>query len=329
MDENKVQEEKILDLESEIDEFLDDFSGFLEEENEKYDEDFESMDELLEREEEYDSLSDYTESDEDAEEEELSDEDDHETAILRYETAQIALGLMNYVEYNVVTLENELTILGDAFNQLLDKTRQLDDRISLLSDKVNKARLEGAREAIEFIHTEIKLISDNLEGAIKSTDPSDKEVLEENVVILTENKYLIEHQIKGLKEIGSDTTKLENDLKVLESSIIKLRSAINSNEIFSLSSIIASEITQVIGQINESRKAEDEEDIALLQENFDLLMDNRSDLEEKLWELDDKGTDIDMIKEQFDVLNINLEQFSRTIDDTIYHLSISTKPTKK
>ncbi|RYX99706.1 hypothetical protein EON78_02895, partial [bacterium] len=180
-----------VDYDSETQGFLDELSDFLDEDNndylagmdDDYDlpslEDFEddplpSLDELDEEEqgmtqEEYDSKYEF---------------DDEETANLRAEAANIALGLMNYVEYNVVTLENELTILGDAFNQLLDKTHELDEKISRLSEKVSKARLDGTKQALDFIHSEIKLISDNLEGAITSTDPTDREVLQENVDIL-------------------------------------------------------------------------------------------------------------------------------------------------
>lgn len=317
-----------LEISDELDQYINDFSDFLEEEDEKYDEDYSDLNSFIDS---YDELPDVLEMEEEDNENEARplEDDDEETSVLRYEAAQIALGLMNYVEYNVVSLENELTILGDAFNQLLDKTRQLDDRIALLSDKVNKARFEGAKQAMEFIHDEIKLISDNLEGAIKSTDPSDREVLEENVDILNENKAIIDKQILGLREIGADTQKLENDAKVLESSIMKLKSSINSNAIFSLSGIISNEINQVMSQIADARKAEDQQDIDMLQDNFELLVDNKIDIEEKLWELHTKNIDIDLLREQFDVLNINLDQFSRTIDDTVYHLSIAGTKKKK
>lgn len=248
--------------------------------------------------------------------------DDEETAALRTETANIALGLMNYVEYNVVTLENELTILGEAFNQLLDKTHDLDEKISRLSEKITKARLDGTRQALDFIHSEIKLISDNLEGAITSTDPTDREVLQENIAILTENRNVIEAQIKGLKEIGASTDKLEKDLEVLESSIRKLKMAIDSNQVFSVSSLINSEINQVIVQTKDARKVEDEQDISLLEENLDLLMDNKNDIEERIWDISERGIDIDGLRDQLEVLNINLQQFSIAIDESIHRLNM-------
>jgi hypothetical protein len=309
--------------------FLDELSDFLDEEDTSYldetseynipqsdsmeDDDLPSLDELEDE--------DYEEENQ----EELYAEDDEETKVLRSETANIALGLMNYVEYNVVMLENELTVLGEAFNQLLDKTHELDDKISRLSEKVAKARLDGYKQALEFIHDEIKLISDNLEGAIKSTDPNDREVLQENVDILNENKIIIEQQIQGLKEIGTDTAKLEQDLKVLEASIIKLKTAMNSNEVFSVAFNISNEINQTISQISEARMAEDAQDIAILQENLDLLMENRGDIEERIWDLAERDIDIEGLNEQLEVLNINLEQFSRTIDETIHNISMATK----
>jgi hypothetical protein len=309
--------------------FLDELSDFLDEEDTSYlDETSEyNLPGLDEQEEdEYlPSLDELEDEDYNEEAEESYGEDDEETKVLRAETANIALGLMNYVEYNVVMLENELTVLGDAFNQLLDKTHELDDKISRLSEKVTKARLEGYKQALEFIHDEIKLISDNLEGAIKSTDPNDREVLQENVDILNENKLIIEQQIQGLKEIGTDTVKLEHDLKVLEVSIVKLNSAINSNEVFSVAFNISNEINQTISQISEARVAEDSQDIAILQENLDLLMENRGDIEERIWDLAEKDIDIEGLQEQLEVLNINLEQFSRTIDETIHNISMSTK----
>ena len=311
--------------------FLDELSDFLEDEgtdylsgmDDDYDlpslEDFEdeplpSLDELDDEpvmtQEEYDEKYEF---------------DDEETAVLRAEAANIALGLMNYVEYNVVTLENELTILGDAFNQLLDKTGELDEKIARLSEKVTKARLEGTKQALDFIHSEIKLISDNLEGAITSTDPTDREVLQENVDILNENKNVIENQIKGLKEIGAKTEKLEKDLDVLNSSIGKLKAAMDSNKIFSIANLISSEVNQVIVQTRDARRVEDEQDIAVLQENFDLLMENKSDIEDRIWDLADRGLDIEGLKDQLEVLNINLEQFNISMDESIHRLNMSVR----
>lgn len=313
------------DINTETESFFSELSDFLDEEENKYinEEDKENLDYIEASYEDLPSLSSL--EDEYLENENNYDEDSEETAYLRAEAANIALGLMNYVEYNVINLENELSILGDAFNQLLDKTHQLDDKISALSEKINKSRVEGAKQALNFIHNEIKLISDNLEGAIGSTDPNDLEVLLENVEIMTQNKKLIENQIAGLKEIGANTEKLDRDVKILEESIKKLQSSINSNDVFKLSSIISSEIKQTLNQITHSRKAEDEHDISLLNENLDLLMENKSDIEEKMWDLFDKGINIDGLREQLEVLTINLEQFSRTIDDTVYQISMSSK----
>lgn len=313
------------DINTETESFFSELSDFLDEEENKYinEEDKENLDYIEASYEDLPSLSSL--EDEYLESENNYDEDSEETAYLRSEAANIALGLMNYVEYNVINLENELSILGDAFNQLLDKTHQLDDKISALSEKINKSRVEGAKQALNFIHNEIKLISDNLEGAIGSTDPNDLEVLLENVEIMTQNKKLIENQIAGLKEIGANTEKLDRDVKILEESIKKLQASINSNDVFKLSSIISSEIKQTLNQINHSRKAEDEHDISLLNENLDLLMENKSDIEEKMWDLFDKGINIDGLREQLEVLTINLEQFSRTIDDTVYQISMSSK----
>lgn len=309
--------------------FLDDLSDFLDEETnylEGLDDDYNlpSLDELDD--EEIPSL-DELDDEETNEEDDYSkyEVDDEETAILRKETANIALGLMNYVEYNVVTLENELTILGEAFNQLLDKTHELDEKIARLSEKVTKARLDGTRQALDFIHSEIKLISDNLEGAITSTDPTDREVLHENIEILKANRQVIESQIQGLKEIGASTDKLEKDLSILENSISKLKTAIDSNQVFSVANLIASEITQVIVQTRDARKVEDEQDIALLEENLDLLMDNKNDIEERIWDISDKGVDIEGLKDQLEVLNINLQQFSIAIDESIHRLNMGTR----
>ncbi len=309
--------------------FIDELSGFLEDEGNDYlsgmdndydlpsledfeDEPLTSLDDLDDEaitmtQEDYDKKYEF---------------DDEETAVLRAESANIALGLMNYVEYNVVTLENELSILGDAFNQLLGKTEELDEKIAKLSEKITKAKLEGTRQALDFIHNEIKLISDNLEGAITSTDPTDRDVLQENVDILNENKSIIESQIKGLKEIGANTEKLENDLGVLNSSIRKLKSAMDSNKIFSVANLITSEINQVIVQTRDARRVEDEQDIAILQENFDLLMENRTDIEDRIWDVSDKGLDIEGLKDQLEILNINLQQFSIAIDESIHKLNM-------
>ncbi len=320
-----------VDYDEDTENFLSELSDFLDEEETDYleglDDDYNlpSLDELDD--ESLPSLDELDDEINDNEEDDYSkyDVDDEETASLRAETANIALGLMNYVEYNVVTLENELTILGEAFNQLLDKTHELDEKISKLSEKITKARLDGTRQALDFIHSEIKLISDNLEGAITSTDPTDREVLQENIEILNENKIVIESQIKGLKEIGASTEKLEKDLEVLESSIKKLKTAIDSNKVFSVSSLISSEINQVIVQTRDARKVEDEQDIALLEENLDLLMDNKNDIEERIWDIADRGIDIDGLRDQLDVLNINLEQFSIAIDESIHRLNIGLR----
>lgn len=317
-----------VEYDNETENFLDDLSDFLDEETdylEGLDEDYNlpSLDELEDEE-----LPSLDELDDEINEEDDYDKyefDDEETAVLRKETANIALGLMNYVEYNVVTLENELTILGEAFNQLLDKTHDLDEKIARLSEKVTKARLDGTRQALDFIHSEIKLISDNLEGAITSTDPTDREVLKENIEILKANRQIIQTQIQGLKEIGASTDKLEKDLDVLESSISKLKSAIDSNQVFSVATLISSEINQVIVQTRDARKVEDEQDIALLEENLDLLMDNKNDIEERIWDIADKGIDIEGLKDQLDVLNINLEQFSVAIDESIHRLNMGTR----
>lgn len=317
------------DVDSEAESFFNDLSDFLDEEENKYldKEDLDEIEYLEDSDMELPLLSSLEEEYDD--DENYYEEDDEETALLRTEASNIALGLMNYVEYNVINLENELSILGDAFNQLLDKTHLLDDKISTLSEKINKSRVEGSKQALTFIHNEIKLISDNLEGAIGSTDPNDFEVLLENVEIMTQNKKIIEDQIKGLKEIGANTDKLDKDVKVFEESIFKLQSAINSNEVFKLSSIISGEIKQVLNQITHSRKAEDEHDISLLNENLDLLMDNKADIEEKMWDIFEKGISIDGLREQLEVLTINLEQFSRTIDDTVYQISMSTNKKNK
>lgn len=318
-----------IEYDTDTQDFLDELSDFLEDDNNDYlsglDDDYNlpSLDDLDDEPlPDLDDLEDDPLPDND---EDLYEVDDEETAVLRAESANIALSLMNYVEYNVVTLENELTILGDAFNQLLDKTHELDEKIARLSEKVTKARLDGTRQALDFIHSEIKLISDNLEGAITSTDPTDREVLQENIDILNENKYVIENQIKGLKEIGASTDKLEKDLEVLESSIRKLKTAIDSNKVFSVSSLISSEINQVIIQTRDARRVEDEQDIALLQENLDLLMENRTDIEDRIWDIADKGLDIEGLKDQLEVLNINLEQFSVAIDESIHRLNMSMR----
>ncbi|MFN4149746.1 MAG: hypothetical protein ACK4IX_02300 [Candidatus Sericytochromatia bacterium] len=316
------------DVDSETESFFNDLSDFLDEEENKY-LDKEDLDEVEYLEDSDMELPLLSSLEEEYDDENNYEEDDEETALLRSEASNIALGLMNYVEYNVINLENELSILGDAFNQLLDKTHLLDDKISALSEKINKSRVEGSKQALTFIHNEIKLISDNLEGAIGSTDPNDFEVLLENVEIMTQNKKIIEDQIKGLKEIGANTDKLDKDVKVFEESIFKLQSAINSNEVFKLSSIISGEIKQVLNQITHSRKAEDEHDISLLNENLDLLMDNKADIEEKMWDIFEKGISIDGLREQLEVLTINLEQFSRTIDDTVYQISMSTNKKNK
>jgi len=303
--------------------FLDELSEFLEEEDTSYlksqEDELPSLDEL----DDLPSLDQLIE--ETPPQKKLYEEDDDETKEIRAEGAKIALGLMNYVEFNVVCLENDLSVLGEAFNQLLDKTSELDDKISRLSDRISQSRLEGAKQALEFIHEEIKLISDNLEGAIKSTDPYDREILQENVDILYENKEVIEQQITGLKEVGAKTEKLENDLRVLDISITKLENAIKSNQVFSLANFIANEINQVIVQINDARRAEDMQDIVLLKENFDILMENRADIEEKIWDLDNKNIDIRGLAEQLEVLNINLQQFSRTIDDVVHSFAIKRK----
>lgn len=329
LEESITEDDSDMDLDLETQSFLSELSDFLDEEEEKYDSEYEMLPSLDELD---DEIPDFTNIEDEYQEYNKTtnnyEVDDPETAEIRANGANVALGLMNYVEFNVVTLENELTILGEAFNQLLDKTHELDDKIAKLSEKINKAKIEGSKQALTFIHDEIKLISDNLEGAIKSTDPNDYEVLQENVLILSENKVLIEEQIKGLREIGASTDKLEHDLKVLDMSIVKLKSAINSNKTFSLSSIISNEIKQVISQMREARKAEDEHDISLLQENFDLLMDNKFDIEEKIWALAEKDIDIEGLKEQFEILYINLEQFSRTIDDTVYQLSMRSRKKK-
>lgn len=318
------------DIDSEAESFFNELSDFLEEEENKYldKEDIEEVEYLEDSDIDLPLLSSI-EDDYLDDENNNYDEDDEETALLRSEASNIALGLMNYVEYNVINLENELSILGDAFNQLLDKTHLLDDKISALSEKINKSRVEGSKQALTFIHNEIKLISDNLEGAIGSTDPNDFEVLLENVEIMTQNKKIIQDQIKGLKEIGANTDKLDKDAKVFEESILKLQSAINSNEVFKLSSIISGEIKQVLNQITHSRRAEDEHDISLLNENLDLLMDNKADIEEKMWDIFEKGISIDGLREQLEVLTINLEQFSRTIDDTVYQISMSSNKRNK
>lgn len=325
--------ESKIDFDEDTQSFLNELSDFLDEEETDYlanfddEENLPSLDDLDD--EDIPSLADLVdEYTEDEEPENTYEVDDEETRQIRGEAATVALGLMNYVEYNVVSLENELTVLGEAFNQLLDKTHELDEKISKLSDKVNKAKMDGTKQAIEFIHSEIKLISDNLEGAIKSTDPSDREILQENVDILSENKKIIEAQIQGLKEIGSNTDKLEKDLEVLELSIKKLQGAMNSNQVFSVANLISNEISQVIIQSRDARRAEDAQDISLLQENFDLLMENKSDIEEKIWDLDDKGIDIQGLAEQLEILNINLEQFSRSIDDSIHNISMSVKPVR-
>ncbi|MBC7474961.1 MAG: hypothetical protein H7263_11765 [Candidatus Sericytochromatia bacterium] len=312
-------DDSVQDFLSELSDFLDEDTDYMSGFEEEYS-DSPSLDDI--EKEEAPSLNDMIEY-EDPIIQNTYEVDDDETSHLRNEAANIALGLMNYVEYNVVTLENELGILGEAFNQLLDKTHELDEKISKLSEKVNKAKVDGTRQAVEFIHSEIKLISDNLEGAIKSTDPNDREILQENVDILSENKGIIEAQIKGLNEIGSNTTKLESDLSVLDISIQKLQNAMNTNQVFSVSNLITNEINQVIIQSRDARRAEDEQDVSLLEENLDLLMENKSDIEEKLWDLDEKGIDILGLREQIEILNINLEQFSRNIDDSIHQISIS------
>lgn len=257
------------------------------------------------------------------------DVDSEETKQLRDEASQVALGLMNYTEFHVITLENELVILGESFNQLLEKTRELDEKISRLSEKVNSAKTEGTKQLMDFIHDEIRLISDNLEGAIKSSDPGDLEVLYENIDILKENKEVIENQINGLKDIGTNTDKLEKDAEVLQISIEKLQKAIASNEVFAVSMKFNNEINQTIFQIREAQTAEDLEDLQIINENMDILMDNRNDLEEQIWELYNKNYDIEGLKQQLEILNINLEQLSRTIDETTYNISLSSSREKR
>ncbi|GIW21014.1 MAG: hypothetical protein KatS3mg068_0021 [Candidatus Sericytochromatia bacterium] len=317
------KEEPKVDFDSETQNLLDELSEFLDEQETDLeqesleDEEIPNLDEM--------ANDDYFE-DEPLQSEDIETE---ETRKLREEAAKVALGLMNYCEFHVISLENELVILGDAFNELIEETRKLDDKISKLSEKINNAKVEGAKQLMDFIHEEIKLISDNLEGAIKSSDPGDLEILYENIEILKENKNVIENQIKGLKEIGANTDKLEKDVQILESSIEKLQKAIASNEVFSVSMKFNNEINQTIFQIKEAQVAEDIEDLKIINENLDVLMDNRNNLEEQIWELYNKGYDIEGLKQQLEVLNINLEQLSRTIDEATYNINIMMNKEKK
>lgn len=316
------KEHPVVEFDNDTKNLLDELSNFVEEDSNFVD-DFEdekipNLDEL--------SNDDYFE---DEPIEENIDFETEETKELREKAAQVALSLMNYTEFHVITLENELVILGDSFNELLERTRELDKKISKLSEKINEAKTEGTRQLVDFIHEEIKLISDNLEGAIKSCDPGDLEVLYENIEILKENKEIIENQIKGLKEIGANTDKLEKDTKVLEDSIEKLQKAIASNEVFTVAMKFNNEINQAIFQIREAQIAEDLEDLKIINENLDILMDNRKELEEQIWELYNKNYDIEGLKHQLQVLDINLEQLSRTIDEARYKVSLTLSREKR
>lgn len=308
-------EESKIDYDEETQSFLDELSVFLdEEETNLLDDDLPNLDEI-ERAETTKKIDD----------DDRFAYDDPETARTRREAADIAIGLVNFVEYHVVILENELTILGDAFNNLLDKTYELDDKIAKLIEYITNAKIEGSKQALNFIHEEIRLISDNIEGALKSTNPYDREVLEQNVDILKENEALIKSQIAGLKEIGASTASLEKDLEILASSIRKLEAAIASNKVFSIATSISNELAQIKTQINDSRSAEDIEDVKLLQENFDVLMENKANIEQKMWDVAAEGADIETLNEYIDVLNIDLEQFSRIIDETAHRIYISSR----
>ena len=233
------------------------------------------------------------------------------------EAARIASSILWKTETRVRLLEKEIVYLGEAFNILLDKTGDLDKKLSELTSIINVQKKNNSSIILDMLKDEITSTAEQLKDIFTSTDPSDLPVIQDNLQILKDNKEYILKQIDGLKELRSDTREQERHLEVFDKAISQFTKAIDVNGVFRLTNLMHDQIETIQEQVKDVASVTDPNDIPVLRDNITVLGENIQAIRDEMEMIFDQNPNIKRrpVEEHFETLAMTLEQFQMVVDE--------------
>lgn len=129
--------------------------------------------------------------------------------------------VMEQVEKAVTTLELEIGGQGDAFNHLLERTDRLDEKIESLAKKISEAKVAWVRASMQAIEADVQQAAGVLRQAGHAT-PAEADELEENLVVLRENREVAEDEAQRLRDMGADTGEIDRRIEALDRALLQL-----------------------------------------------------------------------------------------------------------
>jgi len=240
---------------------------------------------------------------------------DEKTQAVIDEASLIAQRILWEIESHVKALEHEIYYLGEAFNTILDRTKELDDKIAELASIINTQKRDNATQILDLLKQETQTTIDQLKGVFTTTNPNDLPTIKDNLSVLLGNKEYIVAQIQGLKEIKVNTTDQEKHLEVLERGINQFTKAMEANAILRITDLIHNQIQIIQEQTDDSRDTTDPNDINVLRENIMVLEENIFSIRDEIAMVYKTGLTSRALEEHYETLEITLEQFKRTVDE--------------
>lgn len=251
---------------------------------------------------------------------------------LKLEVSQYGEFILGRVKFEVEVFETELVALGDKFNELLDKIKELDTRIAKLTKLINKTKLDSAKETDSTIRSEIQVIVEQLK-ILDDADLNTIDDLYDNLDAVKDNYEFIVDQIDKLKQAGAKVDVLEKKgIPALERGIKRFENSIESKQTNLLSGdsdedkidydtlyaevkdLIQNQSRLAIQQLRQVQVIVNIQDLALLKQNQDALKDNYQYILSQLDLLKSGGKDIVELEQSIKPLSSGITQFDRAME---------------
>lgn len=172
-------------------------------------------------------------------------------------------------------------------------------------------------------------VDDQVHRLKASEDQAIEPAVNQHELTQLENEYndlnLLYHQLnERIELVGEemDVSYFYQGRKPLENRLKKLKKAIKASQRFvEVKDIIEKHRRHVVQLIQEALEADDFEEIADLEEGFDLMVDHCDTIADMLYQIENEKHDIQPLEAKFQSLTMMMERLQDVIDDAIYRIS--------